>query len=569
MQKRLYPKPLWQEAVGKHIKPKRLSLPKTFDGRYTCPLSSCDSEKFKSQRGCRKHVFNKHGWFYFFEKKPVIEEVFPQHVIKRNSIEKTKQSCTSKMPSFSTSCQFSLQFGKWMQTPGGGAKSSSQSNQIVKKVLKFAKFCCQDSDTEWEVPDNVIEYCIGTVPLISDFVSFLQNEWHLGNAGLIGYMTALSHLLDFIRSKAKSQTNLPALISAEVYLDRVKKSIRKKMKLQWNELLSINFLSSINCWASLEDMQKVIPYHADRFTQIMINVGHHKALPLPTDLSFSTAFVVCVLFILVKAARPMTYQYLTVSMVQELKGAGIIDQTKFKTNTTYSFDSLYITEECFGILNGYIKCIRCHLSPSTDYLLISRNGKQLSQLSNVFGRMVYQAIGKYISPTRYRQIIETTSASHLTHEEQRIISQDQKHSSNVAKVHYQKLQSHAIAEKGHICMEKMKNTTVSEDSLKAIHFEINSDVDILPTSPTTTSNALPSLNVTERPQRNANECNILHFKREKKAKFSTIEDKFLMEGIQKYGIGKWTHILKDPLYKFHPSRRASTLFGRAKILKIM
>ena len=34
----------------------------------------------------------------------------------------------------------------------------------------------------------------------------------------------------------------------------------------------------------------------------------------------------------------------------------------------------------------------------------------ISKLSNIFGRVVFLAIGKYINPTRYRQIIETESA---------------------------------------------------------------------------------------------------------------------------------------------------------------
>lgn len=59
--------------------------------------------------------------------------------------------------------------------------------------------------------------------------------------------------------------------------------------------------------------------------------------------------------------------------------------------------------------------------------------------------MVSEAIGKYIQLTRYRQIIETESAKFLLLKEQEGISEDQKHSSNVARVHYQKKRSREFA----------------------------------------------------------------------------------------------------------------------------
>ena len=88
--------------------------------------------------------------------------------------------------------------------------------------------------------------------------------------------------------------------------------------------------------------------------------------------------------------------------------------------------------------------------------------------------MVFQAIGKYIPPTRYRQIIETESSETLDSEEQNLISEDQKHSSNVARVHYQKKRSRAVALKARVCMEKLRgaegNTMDSqlEQRLRAI-----------------------------------------------------------------------------------------------------
>ena len=52
--------------------------------------------------------------------------------------------------------------------------------------------------------------------------------------------------------------------------------------------------------------------------------------------------------------------------------------------------------------------------------------------------------------------------------------------------------------------------------------------------------------------------------RQKKTLFTREEDSFLLKGLQKHGKSKWTHILKDPEYKFHPSRKSCTLMMRAK-----
>ena len=53
-------------------------------------------------------------------------------------------------------------------------------------------------------------------------------------------------------------------------------------------------------------------------------------------------------------------------------------------------------------------------------------------------------------------------------------------------------------------------------------------------------------------------------KRQVKCFFSEEEDAFLARGLKKYGKGRWTRILKDPDYKFHPSRNNATLMMRAK-----
>ena len=145
------------------------------------------------------------------------------------------------------------------------------------------------------------------------------------------------------------------------------------------------------------------------------------------------------LFIKVKGSCPMTYQYLMVDMVNAAKAnGGFIDQKMFKTAGKYGFDSLILTAAGMQVPDNYISFVRPLLNPRCNYVLVTRNGGQHSKLGDVMSKLVFDAIGKYIHPTRYRQIVKTQSLNQLTSSEEKILSEDQKHSSAVAKIHYQK-----------------------------------------------------------------------------------------------------------------------------------
>ena len=112
------------------------------------------------------------------------------------------------------------------------------------------------------------------------------------------------------------------------------------MKSDWREVLSVDYLNSINCWAKLEELQKVIPYHSEKYKQIILNASSPFTSIAAHDLSLATSFIVAALFLMVKASRPMIYQFLTVQMVESIGENGIINQTIFKTKEKYGFDSL-------------------------------------------------------------------------------------------------------------------------------------------------------------------------------------------------------------------------------------
>ena len=194
------------------------------------------------------------------------------------------------------------------------------------------------------------------------------------------------------------------------------------MRLQWTQDLDIDTLEARGHWATMEDLLKVVTFHLPHYENTVKLCENSLGQVNPSDLTFATKFVAMYLFIKVKGLHSMTYQYLTVDITTE----------------KYAFDSLIPTDTSMHVLNGYISFVRPLLKPQCNFVLVTRNGSQHSKLGDVMSKLVFDTIGKCVHLTHYRQVVETQSLNVLTTTEQRILSEDQKHSSAVAKGHYQK-----------------------------------------------------------------------------------------------------------------------------------
>ena len=137
----------WSKIQGASKKPKRLHLVGDEEGIFQCPVLHCDHMGFSSQRGCRKHVKNKHGWFYYFDVKPDLKlsrtNVRPQG---KGSIllEKSHRAQTSTIPSFTKDTLFGHEIVNWLQSMAGVGKSKCLANQVLSKSLKYIQFCSED-----------------------------------------------------------------------------------------------------------------------------------------------------------------------------------------------------------------------------------------------------------------------------------------------------------------------------------------------------------------------------------------------------------------------------------------
>ena len=147
-----------------------------------------------------------------------------------------------------------------------------QANQTLYKGLKYFESCCRDVFSGWDVPKTAVYYCLGSLNMLSDFVNYMQNYWKIGYSDIIGYLNVFVHLLDFRRVFSHSASdNVSVFLASEIYLQRAKRFLSKKMKLHQNEVLKKDYLKSINCWVALADLQKVILFYANSYKQIILN----------------------------------------------------------------------------------------------------------------------------------------------------------------------------------------------------------------------------------------------------------------------------------------------------------
>ena len=115
----------------------------------------------------------------------------------------------------------------------------------------------------------------------------------------------------------------------------------KANEIQRNKELDIETLESKGRWATLTDLQQVIPFHLNHYKLILEKCKVNGLSATPSESTLTMRFMTIFLFLHVKGTRPMAYQYLTVDMFENAKkNHGFIDHKKFKTTTTYGFGSL-------------------------------------------------------------------------------------------------------------------------------------------------------------------------------------------------------------------------------------
>ena len=614
----------WKTVNGAATKKRMLKLERSDDEVYPCPVATCLHIGFKSDRGVRKHINTVHPWYLYFDQQPLITK---SEFISSNKAK--RKSTTHNMPAFSLAEGMGKEFLDWLKTPCGGGKSKKQAVQSGRRAMKFLKAALGDTEVENFVSDEFMDCCLGSPSIVINFFKLVTEEWKLSSSAALNYMKSISDLMDFRKANGVSDDVLRSFTVSEVYIRRGKENLSKKKRIEYSRNLDLEQLICRQSWASVEEMEKVIPYHSPRYEHVLKQCQDPAHCPSISQLAFATRFIATFLFLRVKCTRPMTYQYITLQMVEEAKkNGGYIDQTAFKTEKEYGFDTIILSTQVQQILESYINIVRPRLKPTCDFLVLTTNGKQYTAFGSAMSLLVHQAIEKYVNPTRYRQIIESESAERLTPEEMDAVSKDQKHSSYVARRIYQKKLSRDVAEQGRTCMEKITGEGRDEHTQEMANViaEVTSNSkDAYVVEPDNTETVVeenvpsvippdveeimsimgeaslePKAEVCDTEMASVehinNSCDAplepidgvkgeempqssgmtIEVKKELvqedihrdqiQLRFSSAEDAVLKEGIERHGLGKWSNMLKDKTLKFHPRRTRDSIRVRADTL---
>ena len=244
----------WKSVQDAFTKPRRLHLEKGSDGVHHCPVTGCEHTGFSSQRGCRKHVKTKHGWFYYFDEKPNVCD-------SSVAIDEMKEKPCKMLASCSTDNDFARSFSQWLQSSYEGGKSQKQSDISVTRALKFLKFCCDETgDVEEDLlsAGNLIEVRLDQSEGEVGYWSFGKDSLRRKHIKLVG--------LSQIQSATGISTSKFHL--TEVYVRRARKCLAKDMRVNWTTNLDVETLESRRSWATFSEVQSVIPFHNERYQAV-------------------------------------------------------------------------------------------------------------------------------------------------------------------------------------------------------------------------------------------------------------------------------------------------------------
>ena len=92
------------------------------------------------------------------------------------------------------------------------------------------------------------------------FSDCLQEECKLGHGGRLGYIDAISELIDFRKVNGASDGVLRKLSGTESYIKRARKTVAKMMRLQWTQDLDVESLEARGHWACMEELLEVVSF---------------------------------------------------------------------------------------------------------------------------------------------------------------------------------------------------------------------------------------------------------------------------------------------------------------------
>ena len=104
---------------------------------------------------------------------------------------------------------------------------------------------------------------------ISEFIENLETSMEMGHSDQLGYINALGDLIDYRKYQRVTPQVLQNFSVVEMLIRRARRCISKKMRIQCNSELDIDSLEKRRHWATIEDLQAVIPFHVDHYKKTL------------------------------------------------------------------------------------------------------------------------------------------------------------------------------------------------------------------------------------------------------------------------------------------------------------
>ena len=143
----------------------------------------CARSQVSSRRAHQPKSLQKIREGIYFNEKPNFENSLEKEELPIEVLNESR-SYTSSLPTSPTSCEIGEQFNTWLTSWGGGSKSQRQAHQILSRVFKFFKFCCEDEE---ELSFEVVNFSLSSPILLFRFVDVMEEEWKLQHAGRFGF----------------------------------------------------------------------------------------------------------------------------------------------------------------------------------------------------------------------------------------------------------------------------------------------------------------------------------------------------------------------------------------------
>ena len=163
--------------------------------------------------------------------------------------------------------------------------------------MKFLMASLGDTEVGKQIDDVFMDCCLGSPGIVINFFKVITEEWKLSSSASLNYMKSISDLMDFRKANGVGDDVLRAFTVSEVYIRRGRENLARKKWIEYSRNLDLEQLICRQSWASVEEMEKVIPFHSPRYEYVLKLCKDASKSPSISELAFASRFIATFLFL--------------------------------------------------------------------------------------------------------------------------------------------------------------------------------------------------------------------------------------------------------------------------------